>query len=101
MILLLVPMYTDTGEFLGACGIELNAVHFSLEYPGYSQFLWFRSYGHRTSGKRESDWIRAWQEIRKALGLSNAEKLIHHRKRTLITAHTAPQSVIIMEFRCP
>ena len=33
VILLLVPMYTDTGEFLGACGIELNAVHFSLEYP--------------------------------------------------------------------
>ena len=32
VILLLVPMYTDTGEFLGACGIELNAVHFSLEY---------------------------------------------------------------------
>ena len=33
VILLLVPMYTNTGEFLGACGIELNAVHFSLEYP--------------------------------------------------------------------
>lgn len=33
VILLLVPMYTDTGEFLGACGIELNAVHFNLEYP--------------------------------------------------------------------
>ena len=27
VILLLVPMYTDTGEFLGACGIELNDVH--------------------------------------------------------------------------
>lgn len=36
VILLLVPMYTDTGEFLGACGIELNAVHFSLEYPATS-----------------------------------------------------------------
>ena len=33
VILRLVPMYTDTGEFLGACGLELNAVHFSLEYP--------------------------------------------------------------------
>ena len=33
VILLLVPMYTDSGEFLGACGIELNDVHFSLEYP--------------------------------------------------------------------
>lgn len=33
VILLLVPMYTDTGEFLGVCGIELNAVHFSMEYP--------------------------------------------------------------------
>ncbi len=33
VILLLVPMYADSGEFLGACGIELNAVHFSLEYP--------------------------------------------------------------------
>lgn len=33
VILLLVPMYTGTGEFLGACGIELNAVHFNLEYP--------------------------------------------------------------------
>lgn len=33
VILLLVPMYADAGEFLGACGIELNAVHFSLEYP--------------------------------------------------------------------
>ena len=33
VILLLVPMYTDTGEFLGMCGIELNAVHFSMEYP--------------------------------------------------------------------
>lgn len=33
VILLLVPMYADSGEFLGACGIELNDVHFSLEYP--------------------------------------------------------------------
>ncbi len=33
VILLLVPMYADSGEFLGACGIELNAVHFNLEYP--------------------------------------------------------------------
>lgn len=33
VILLLVPMYSDTGELLGGCGIELNAVHFNLEYP--------------------------------------------------------------------
>lgn len=33
VILLLIPMYTETGEFLGVCGIELNAVHFGLEYP--------------------------------------------------------------------
>lgn len=33
VILLLVPMYADSGEFLGACGIELNTVHFNLEYP--------------------------------------------------------------------
>lgn len=33
VLLLLVPMYTDTGEFLGVCGIELNDVHFNMEYP--------------------------------------------------------------------
>lgn len=33
VILLMIPMYTDTGEFLGVSGIELNSVHFNLEYP--------------------------------------------------------------------
>lgn len=33
VILLLVPIYADSGEFLGVCGIELNDVHFNLEYP--------------------------------------------------------------------
>lgn len=33
VILLLVPIYAGSGEFLGVCGIELNDVHFNLEYP--------------------------------------------------------------------
>ena len=33
VILLMVPMYMSTGEFLGVCGIELNSVHFNLKYP--------------------------------------------------------------------
>lgn len=32
VILLAVPMYTDEGEFLGMCGIELNDAHFNLKY---------------------------------------------------------------------
>lgn len=32
VILLLVPIYSDAGEFLGSCGIELNAAHFR-QYP--------------------------------------------------------------------
>lgn len=33
VILLLVPIKASSGEIYGICGIELNAVHFNLEYP--------------------------------------------------------------------
>ena len=33
VILLVIPMTSDAGEFLGVCGIELNAMHFRLKYP--------------------------------------------------------------------
>lgn len=33
VILLCVPVQGRTGEIYGICGVELNAVHFKLEYP--------------------------------------------------------------------
>lgn len=33
VILLLVPVRSSTGEVYGVCGIELNGLHFNLEYP--------------------------------------------------------------------
>lgn len=53
VILLMIPIRISTGEVCGVCGIELNEVHFNLEYPAESS-----SYGSAvtvlapTDGKR-------------------------------------------------